>query len=269
MKKWGKRIAWIILGIFTIILLLITKQWQAEKTINKPQIIVHVQGENAFLTEDELYTRLKRKGFIFNGQINQQLNTTAVEQHISAMTEVREVHVFTQLGGNWQIDVTVRNPIARIFNKYHQTFYLDDQGTIMNTSTLHTARVVVVTGAIPDQNTSPTVPTIINNDTLKSIHKLDDIYRISHYVCNDPLFRALIGQIHLKKNGDFVLIPLIGGQKIIFGTAANTTEVSEKFKKLKVFYNEAIPYEGWNKYEEISLKYKNQIVCRTIDGYTE
>jgi cell division protein FtsQ len=81
--------------------------------------------------------------------------------------------------------------------------------------------------------------------------------------------QSLIGQIHLKKDGDFVLIPLVGGQKIIFGSAFTDEEVREKFKKLKIFYKEAIPYEGWDKYEEISLKYKKQIVCRTVEGYIE
>jgi cell division protein FtsQ len=81
--------------------------------------------------------------------------------------------------------------------------------------------------------------------------------------------KSLVGQIHLKKDGDFVLIPLVGGQKIIFGTAHTDEEVREKFKKLKIFYKEAIPYEGWDKYAEINLKYDRQIVCKTAEGYKE
>jgi len=79
--------------------------------------------------------------------------------------------------------------------------------------------------------------------------------------------QSLIGQIHRKHNGDFVLIPQVGGQKIVFGTAFSDLEVEEKFRKLKVFYKEAIPYEGWNTYEEISLKYNKQIVCKKKKKY--
>jgi cell division protein FtsQ len=139
----------------------------------------------------------------------------------------------------------------------------------MRTSDLHTARVVVVTGYIPDKLNSISVPEIINNDSLKSIRKLDDVYRISNYVCKDPFLRSLVGQIHLKKNDDFVLIPLVGGQKIIFGSAHTDEEVKEKFDKLMIFYEEAIPFEGWNKYDEISLKYNRQIVGKKVDGYEE
>jgi cell division protein FtsQ len=212
-----------------------TQTAQADALLEEADVLIHVNGENAFLTEDELKLRLKRKGFTFNGQLQKDLKVSAVEDYIRKMTEVKEVKVFTKIGSSWKIEVVVRKPIARIYNRYDETFYLDEDGFVMNSSALHTARVVVVTGYIKDRISSVSVPEII----------------------------------HLKKNGDFVLIPLVGGQKIVFGTAKTDKEVSDKFKKLKVFYEEGIPYEGWDKYEEISLKYDNQIVCKTVEGYIE
>jgi cell division protein FtsQ len=58
------------------------------------------------------------------------------------------------------------------------------------------------------------------------------------------------------------MTPVIGDQKIVFGKAHSERHVREKFQRLKVFYKEAIPYEGWSKYSEISLKYEGQIVCK-------
>jgi cell division protein FtsQ len=55
---------------------------------------------------------------------------------------------------------------------------------------------------------------------------------------------------------------LIGDQKIIFGSANSELEIKEKFDRLRVFYEEAMPFEGWDKYDEISVKYEGQIVCR-------
>ena len=269
MRVWIKRSLWILFGIGVLVLLFMVQNSQSETVLSKPEIVIHVKGESAFLTEDELYVRLKRKGFIFNGQAHQDLKIAVIEKYIKSMSEVKDVRVYTKIGSSWKIDVDVRKPIARVFNKYDENFYLDEDGFIMKSSNLHTARVVVVTGYIKDRINSISVDKIINNDTLKSIRKIDDVYRISNYVCNDPLMQSLIGQIHLKKDGDFVLIPLVGGQKIIFGSAFTDEEVREKFKKLKIFYKEAIPYEGWDKYEEISLKYKKQIVCKTVEGYIE
>lgn len=262
MKKWLKIALWVAFFVTVFILMFKVKDAQSEIVIDRPHIVIHVNGENAFLTENELYTRLKRKGFVYNGQIYKNLKVNDLEKYLLSMSEIKSAKVFSKIGSKWTIEVEIRKPIARIFNNSGETFYLDELGYTMAPSTLYTARVVVVTGDIPDKMNSEPVSKIINNAFLKSNRKLDDLYRISHYVCNDQLFQALIGQIHRKKNGDFVLIPQVGGQKIIFGSALTDQEVSEKFRKLKVFYNEAIPYEGWNKYEEISLKYDKQIVCK-------
>ena len=77
----------------------------------------------------------------------------------------------------------------------------------------------------------------------------------------------MIGQIYLEKNGDFILVPLIGDQKIVFGSAYSEKEVEEKFEKLRIFYEEGMPNVGWNAYSEISVKYEGQIVCKkpTVD----
>ena len=164
--------------------------------------------------------------------------------------------------GEWKITLELRKPIARIYNTRGDNFYLDEDGVTVSSEASHVARVLIVTGDINDLESSVSVPDIINNDSLISIRRLDDIYRISHYVCNDPLLHSLIGQIHLKKNGDFILVPLVGDQKIIVGSAYSNREVKSKFEKLKIFYNEAMPFEGWDKYSEINLKFEGQIVCK-------
>jgi cell division protein FtsQ len=269
MRIWIKRIVWVLFFVGVLVLMIRSCRVHEKRAMDKPKIVIHVKGEDAFLTEDELYDRLKRKGLIFEGQTQKTLKAAKIEQYIGAMSEVKDVKVFTRIGSKWTIEVTVRKPIARIFNQHHETFYLDEDGIVVRTSGLHTARVVVVTGAIPDRITSIPVEEIINNDSLKSIRKLDDVYRISNYVCNDPELQALIGQIHLKKNGDFVLIPLVGGQLIVFGSAFSDREVRDKFKKLKIFYTKGIPFEGWDKYSEINLKYGDQIVGKIRGGYKD
>lgn len=262
MKRWLKIGFWITFSISVLVIMGWAKSAQMKSELLEPEIFVAVNGENAFLTKEELKERLIRKALIYPGQKYEQLNLPEIERYIASMTEVKAVKVYANIGNTWNIDVEIRKPIARIFNKYGENFYLDELGFPMASSALYTARVVVVTGDIEDKSNTIPVDRIINNDTLKSIRTLDDIYRISKYVCNDPFLNAQIGQIHLEKSGDFVLIPQVGGQKIIFGTARNEEEVADKFKKLVIFYKEGLPFEGWNTYDEINLKYKRQIVCK-------
>ncbi len=261
MKKWQKILLITLSFAMLIALMAFVYKAQNETILSTPKVIIHVPpGESSFLTETELMERIQSEKLIYSGQRFEQLDIVKLEKFIEAMPEVREVKVFTKIGPNWSIDIELRVPIARIFNQYGETFYLDREGYTMNPSSSHTARVVVVNGFIPDKLNSPSVPDLINNDSLKSIHKLDDVYRITSYVCNDPFLRAQIAQIHLNKKGDFILVPQVGGHTIVFGTAYTDKEVSDKFEKLKVFYKHGLPFEGWNKYSEIILKYENQIV---------
>ena len=262
MKKWLKIGFWSAFALAVLVVLYLSKTAQMESELADPEIYIEVSGGNTFMTEEDLRSRLKQKGLIYPGQTFEKLNLSAIEDFIKAMTVVKEVKVYANLGERWNIDVKMRKPIARIFNVYGENFYLDETGHTMVPVKLYPARVVIFTGNIYDRKNSMAVPEIINNDTLKSIRNLDDIYRISAYVCNDPFLNAQIGQIHLEKNGDFVLIPQVGGQKIIFGAARNDEEVRDKFTKLKVFYKEGIPFEGWEKYDVINVKYRRQIVCK-------
>lgn len=262
MKNWMKIALGILLFSGTIVVFVFASKEEDKKKIALPEIAIHVEGENAFLTESELMTRLKDNRLIFDNQKNKQLDIKKIEQFIRSMQEVKNVNVFRQIGNKWFIKVELRKPIARIYNTSGQSFYLDEDGYLMERSTNHTARVLIFSGNINDRFSSESVLDFINNDSLKSIKKIDDVYRISNYVCNDPLLYKLIGQAWLEKDGDFVLVPLVGDQRIVFGTAYTDEEVAEKIGRLKTFYKEAMPYEGWNKYSEISVKYEGQIVCR-------
>ncbi len=264
MKLWMKISLWILLFVGVILVLVFGKKMEMEDAVKPPLISIHVDGPDAFLTDQELILRLKNEGLIFDGQAYKQLNINNIEAFILRMPEVRKVQVYKTLNNNWSIDLELIKPIARIFNNSGESYYLDSDGKKMKRSDLHTARVLVFTGDIRDKFNSETAISIINNDSLKSIRDIDDIYHISNYVCKDPLLQSLIGQVYLNENNDFIMIPVLGDQKIVFGKAHSEQQVREKFQRLKVFYKEAIPYEGWSKYSEISLKYEGQIVCKRV-----
>ncbi len=265
MKKWIKIAFWCLLIIGVSITLGLTKSTQASKILLSPEILIHVEGEYTFLTEDELLTRLKADGYLYDNQLMEQLDVNKLEQYIAKMPEVKAVDVFANIGNSWSIELSLRKPVARIFNKRGESFYMDKEGKSLPISPTHSARLLLFSGEINDDLSTPSVDQIINNDSLKSILFLDDVYRISNYVCNDPFLHALIGQVYVQKDGQMLIIPLVGEQKIEFGKADTEKSIEEKFSKLKVFYKEAIPYEGWEKYKTISLKYNNQIVCTKRD----
>jgi cell division protein FtsQ len=262
MKKVFKIIFWVLFAVGLILIVFFASKENNNTVAKKPDISIHVEGENAFLTESELLDRLIYKRLYQKNMKVNVVNVKKIEAAIIKMEEVKKVRVYKNIGNSWNIDVELRNPIARIFTLSQKAYYLDDEGFTMGRSTLHTAHVLVFSGFITEIMERTSVKEIINNDSLKSIRKLDDIYRISNYVCKDSLLNALIGQVYLEKNGDFILIPLVGKQTILFGSANSDEVVADKFNRLKVFYKEGMPHEGWEKYNTIIVKYEGQIVCR-------
>ncbi|MBL1281399.1 MAG: hypothetical protein COA33_014065 [Fluviicola sp.] len=262
MKKWIKIALWTLFFIALVALGFFVKQTLDAKQLPDPEINIPSDGDNTFITKQELLDKLKRKDFIFDNQKRSELEIEEIEKFIANISQVKSVDVFQKLNGTWKINIELRKAIARIYNLAGENFYLDEDGNTFLTTPTHTSRTLIFTGEIKDRQNSISVPIIINNDSLITIRKLDDIYRISSYVCDDPLFHSLIGQVHIQKNGDFILVPLVGDQQIVFGTAHSDEEVQSKFNKLKIFYNEAIPFEGWDTYSEINLKFEDQIVCK-------
>ena len=262
MKKWFRILLWILLSAGVITVFIFSSYNSEKKNINKPQISIHVEGENIFLTKKELWERLKFMRLVYDGQLNNALSIEKIERAVEKMKEVKSVKAYKNIGNDWFIKIVLRKPIARVFNIYGQSYYIDEDGFMINRSNLHTARVLIFSGFIKDKFSDKSLPEIINNDSLKSIKKIDEIYYISNYVCKDTFLSKLITQVYLEKNGDFILIPIVGDQKIVLGTIVSKQQMTEKFDRLKIFYNEAMPYEGWDKFEEISVKYEGQIVCR-------
>ena len=79
------------------------------------------------------------------------------------------------------------------------------------------------------------------------------------YVSKDDFWSAQIEQIDIAPNGDAIICPKIGKQRIVFG---NFDDYAEKLEKLDGFYECVVPEKGWNRYSEVNLKYKNQIICK-------
>jgi cell division protein FtsQ len=262
MKNWGRIIGWSLFAVLVITLLVVARRMQEQTVVAKPNISIRIDDENAFLTEDELLVRLKRKGLVFEGQRMEELNTAAIEAFIHEMHEVESVEVFKRMAGNWDIRLKVRRPLARIFNTQGESFYVDSKGATMDPSPNFTARVLIFSGNISDRSDTLTVGEIVKNDSLVQARQLDDVYRLAKYISENKFLKAQIAQVHRTLEGDFVLIPQVGNHKIIFGSAYTNAEVKEKLDKLVVFYEEGLPYEGWSKYETINVKFKNQIVCK-------
>jgi len=172
---------------------------------------------------------------------------------------IKEARVYKTIAGSINIEVLQRQPLLRIINRYGDTYYIDEEGKAMPWSNHFTARVLVANGNIGNRfDFSRYREMNILNDSISSFRALKDLYSLAIYIRENKFWKAYFEQIYVEENGDFELIPRVGGHLIIFG---NTEEMDDKFSNLQQLYALGLPNEGWNKYSVINLKFHNQIVC--------
>lgn len=258
MKPWLKNTLWLI-GIFSVLFLMnFMQSKQEEKVMGLPSIKIEKYEDMQFLSKDDVLQRLRDRNFIADSLTYGQIELSKIEAYLKEMPEVKTVEVYTYLSGNWSIEMKLRRPIARIFNMDGSSCYLDMDGTLMPLSSNFTAHVLTVTGNINENDYAKDVNTIINNDSLKTIEILDDLYQISSYVCSDEFLSAQFTQVHINPYNEFELIPRVGDQRVLFGEAE---DIPGKFKKLELFYTEGISRAGWENYDTINVMYASQVVC--------
>lgn len=255
---------WVVLVTGLIVTLGFAQKQESKMLCKKLNINIHQDSNNYFIEPEDIREMLVAKGDPIEGQAISSINVNRIEKLMYTNPWVRTAQAYLSLDGVMQIDINVRSPLVRIINANGESFYLDTEGKLMLWSTKYTPRVLVANGSIKETYAlwyKTTIRDILKNDSIQKITTLDDIYKMAEYISADPFWNAQIGQITVNANNDLELIPEVGDHTIIFG---DITEMKEKFNKLKIFYADGLNHTGWNVYDTLNLKYKDQVVCTKI-----
>ncbi len=210
-------------------------------------------GRN-LMTEGDVQTILQRN-FVFNLTEEKvplgKLKVGEIESVLEAEPFVLDAEVYVDAQNQLYIHTTQRTPIIRVIDKDNQNYYMDVDGRQMPMSDHSTARVIVATGEIP-----PYTPDFMEP---RKKHFLKKLFDLVQYIRADEFLNSMVEQIYVDNKLEFTLIPKVGRQKIIFG---KYEDVDDKFNRLKLFYNEGMSREGWQKYKTINLKYRKQVICK-------
>lgn len=222
-----------------------------EETIEELNIKVNpLKGGEVMITQNEIMSMSKQ--FLTDnvyGRKLREVDMKGLELLMEKEPLIERADVFVDAGGNLNLEIVQRNPYIRIIANGRKSYYLDREGNSFRTSKHYAPRVQIVTGYLPEYN---------KESLLKSESKFAQIFKLVNFITADDFWEAMIEQIYIDEYGDFVLVPKIGDQKIIFG---DMSDMEEKFENLKIFYNEGIAYEGWNKYKTFNLKVKGQVIA--------
>ena len=175
------------------------------------------------------------------------INTAFLETEIEKNAAILNAEAYklvekdsTAYRGVLRVKIKHREPIVRILNR-SDSYYLDENGFKFPVSNSYPARVLVATGYIEEEYASAQLLPCVR------------------YINNDAFWKAQIKQVHVEKDGNVILTPLLGDHLIELGTVEH---FEEKLRNLKAFYKKVLVHNNWNKYKTISLKYKDQIVAK-------
>lgn len=239
---------WIVClsGLFVLMSFISVKK----NTLKCTDLKVILPGNNSLIEREEIDRILLENSGVLVGRKLGDINIHKLENLLKANPFIEYAKVFADMNGVINVDIRQRKPLIRVINMANVNFYIDENGYKIPMSENYTARVLVANGLIEEDFSGKV-------DTLSS-QLARDLFRMAKFIRQDTLWDDQVEQLFVSLKGDIEIVPRVGDQKIIFGTADS---LETKFRNLLVFYKRAIPKVGWDAYKTINLKYANQIIC--------
>ncbi len=233
-------ISWVFLAAYLGVSIWFTEGHLKQQTFKAVRVIVADSLESRFIQAADVTGILAGKGIRIAGSQIESLNRDLVKSTVKMVPGVKDALVYSTPGGVLFITVWQRKPIMRYVSTF-VSFYIDADGKEMPLSDRYSAPVMMVTGA--------------------GDHKflIDSLFDVVNYISGDRFLNSLISEIQVMPDHTLELVPRVGDNRIFFGDAG---EYEWKLTKLKVFYDQALPNVGWDKYSKINLAYSNQVVAR-------
>lgn len=247
--RW-KNILWVVIGLFLLFAFLAIKQTSEALKINSIEVAIDQSVDLSFIDSNKVLDIVREvvKTPII-GSSKKQFNLALVERRLEAYPFIDKADVVIDFSGKLLIKIIQREPILRIINAQGMSYYVANNGYKMPLHFDFTPRVMVANGNITE--------TLVDSAFVKS-PMLKDLLLIANYCSANEFWRAQIEQLFVDNYNDILLIPKVGNHSIVFGSAEH---LDSKFARLLTFYKKGLNAVGWQKYQQINLKFEGQIVA--------
>ncbi|MDR3195130.1 MAG: cell division protein FtsQ [Tannerella sp.] len=222
-----------------VFVLLIRQESTDETRCRNLLVVIRDSVDRPFLREQEIVALLKNTRLYPVDRPVRQINTDTIEKVIAKNELVATVNAYKTSSGNIKIEITQKMPILRVFGT-RESYYVDDLGQVMPADYRYASCLPVASGKI------------------EKSFATTELFRFALFLQKHKFWNHQIEQIYVHPNKEVELVPRVGDCHIYLGAFE---DFKEKMDNLQLFYEQAIPKIGWEKYEMINLKYKNQIVC--------
>jgi len=212
---------------------------------------IHIDIENtelSFVTTENILDLLAEEGVKVHQSILTNMQVNELETTIRGNRWVNDAEIYVTADHALNVKVTQKLPVVRINqnDSIDYAFYLDARANPIALSEQYIAQVPVVTTA-----------RLGYSEKDMSIKR--DLVQVAMYLHADSFWNCMITQINYDSRHQIELIPALGNQVILLGSAE---DLDGKMKRLLAFYQHGITNIDWNRYDEIDLRYSRQVVAR-------
>jgi cell division protein FtsQ len=198
---------------------------------------IYFEGSDTvfLLTRSQIAEILKRNELYPLGEYFENINIDKMENLLKANRMLQTAECYKIPSGAVIIQIKQRKPVFTVNSG--NSYYIGNQRDSIPISPNYTADLPLVSGAVNVKTAS------------------GRLYDFVNYIDGDEFWHSQIVQINICPNGKTELVMRIGEAIVLLGSLENYQ------KKLENLY-QFLTRVSWNKYDYISLDYKNQIICR-------
>lgn len=238
-----------ILLVFLISIGFSSNRQDARKSVGV-EVLIDNTYENYFVESSEVTELMNGdvRDYV-TGSFITDLDLRQLETNIENHPYVQDAQVYRDLRGIVRVEVEQKRPIARVFKRTGQDYYISEKGEILNESEKYTARVPLI--EMEDGS-------LIGNKYMSETEYGQQLFELLTRFHQDEFWSAQVAGLQIDKTGDIIIQPQVTKQIIEFG---QPEEIDQKLTKLGIFYKEILPAKGWNTYARVNVKYENQIIC--------
>lgn len=248
---WKKNLVWTVVTFVIMGVLFMAIERKKNATITKVGISIRgIKGGKNLISKKGVKTMFRNYlGYDLQESSIRDLDLMDMEMMLEADDRIKEAEVFVDNKDRLYIAIQQREPIVRVFSKNKTSYYLDSDGIEIPAYKGSTIRVPVASGNLDEYE-----PGFL---TSKKENNLKDVFAVAKYVHQDEFLTALVEQIDVQEDGQIILVPKVGRQKLAIGKIDinREEEMINRFDLMKQMYKEGMKHVGWRKYEMLTLKY--------------
>ncbi|KIC92790.1 cell division protein FtsQ/DivIB [Flavihumibacter solisilvae] len=248
-RKLVAAILWLMAGVAVLVLLVAAIRSGNDANCSGVTISIKGSRKFSFLNKSDVIRLMGSETTAdLKGKSTLSFDLSSMEERISANSWVADVELFFDNDRVLQVQVEEREPIARLFTRSGNSWYLDSSGKYLPLSPGKPPVKLPVFTGMPEK----LKPAQVSDSTL-----LSHIKAISNVLYNDEFWSAQITQVDVTAGNEFELVPLVGRHIILFG---NGNSCDKKFSRLAVFYRNVLAHTGFDYYSAINIKFDQQVI---------